>query len=105
MQLSSAFLGALLYLDSCPPVIRHSHLASLPLRISFGIMATNYGTTENMTWADGDATSKSFTVPIQQDGTLEGDETLTVNLPVSVGNAGSTGLIRNERLERKDIKY
>lgn len=44
-------------------------------------------TTGNLSWAAGDAASKSFAVAITDDGTAEADETVTVTLSAPTGGA------------------
>jgi len=44
-------------------------------------------TSGTLTWADGDASTKSFTVPIADDGLYEGDETFSVILSNPGGGA------------------
>lgn len=38
------------------------------------------GTTNTLTWADGDSTTKTFTFPLFTDGMVEGDETVNLEL-------------------------
>ena len=45
------------------------------------------GTTGSLSWADGDAATKTFTVPILDDGDFEPDETFTVTLSGVTGGA------------------
>ncbi len=52
-------------------------------------------TTGRLQWADGDTADKMFTIPLTDDLTIEGDETVTVNLLNPTGGvtiAGSTTL-------------
>jgi YD repeat-containing protein len=70
---------------------------------SFGALTVAYGTSNQsavsgsdytavsgqLSWADGDAASKSFAVPITDDGSVETDETFGVSLSTVVGTLGS----------------
>ena len=72
---------------------------------SSGIVSVNYATSNGtalsgtdyttasstLTWPDGDATSKTFTVPITNDAVVESAETVTLTLSNPTGGAGITG--------------
>jgi hypothetical protein len=45
------------------------------------------GTTGTLSWADGDAASKSFTVTVNNDGTAEPNETVALTLSATTGGA------------------
>ncbi len=65
---------------------------------SYGAVSINYGTqagtaastrytpvSGTLSWADGDAASKTFTVPLVNDGIIEPDQTFSLNLGIPVG--------------------
>lgn len=70
---------------------------------SFGALSVSYGTSDGsavsgsdytstggtLNWANGDASSKSFSVPIVDDATVESTENFTVSLASIVGALGS----------------